>query len=571
MKTLEQKGALEEQFVAAGLVTAEQLELARREQQRSGGRLAPILVQLGFVQPEALAGFLGKLAGTTAVNLNRLTLTPDILSLVPPDVARRCVALPIARENGSLTVALADPFDVTAVDMLQRISGLHIHVVTATERDILNCQAIYYTSGDTIGESIDKILDEKDRQSAKSLDEALGRLANKDEDAPVIRVVRQIITRAVNGRASDIHFEPEERMMRVRTRVDGALYQDILIPKAMQSAVITRMKILADLDLAESHLPQDGRASLIVGGRQVNLRVSSLPTSFGENVVARILDPNAQSLGLEVLGFEFEMLESFRKVVNEPYGVVLVTGPTGSGKTTTLYGVLNEVSTMDVSTFTLEDPIEYRMPLVRQTQVNEDTGLTFSNGLRALLRQDPDIILVGETRDTETAQLMVRAALTGHLVFSTLHTNDAAGAIPRLVDMGVEPYLLPASLLAILAQRLVRGICKQCQEEVPNPAGVFEKLKVSPPAGAGPLQLWRGKGCPACNHSGYKGRQGIFELMVLDERFHDPIVRRAGAPEYLRLARERGMRTMFEDGLLKAAKGGTTIEELLRVTRLTPD
>jgi len=558
MNALEQKDALDEQLVAAGLVTPEQLELARREQQRNGGRLAPMLVQLGLVPPEALAVFLGKQAGTIAVDLNRLTLSPDIL------------ALPLSRENGSVTVALADPFDVNAVDMLQRITGLHIHVVTAPERDILNCQEIYYTSGDSIGESIDKILDEKEQQSAKSLDEALSRLANKDEDAPVIRVVRQIITRAINGRASDIHFEPEERMMRVRTRVDGALYQDILIPKAMQSAVITRMKILADLDLAESHVPQDGRASLIVGGRQVNLRVSSLPTSFGENIVARILDPTAQTLGLEVLGFESDMLASFRKVVNEPYGVVLVTGPTGSGKTTTLYGVLHEVSTMEVSTFTLEDPIEYRMPLVRQTQINEDAGLTFSHGLRALLRQDPDIILVGETRDTETAQLMVRAALTGHLVFSTLHTNDAAGAIPRLVDMGVEPYLLPSSLLAILAQRLVRGLCKHCQEEVPAPGGVYEKLKVSPPVGAGPLHLWRSKGCPACNRSGYKGRQGIFELMVLDERFHDPIVHRAGAPEYLRLARQHGMRTMFEDGLLKAAHGVTTIEELLRVTRLTP-
>jgi len=571
MNVIQQKGALGEQLVEAGLLSAEQLELARRDQQRSGNRLGQILVQLGFVIPETLATFLSKQAGTSTVNLNRITINPNILALVPSDVARRCQAVPIARENGSLTVALADPFDVMAVDKLQQVSGLHINVVTATERDILNCLDIYYTSGDSIGESIDKILDEKDRQSAKSLDELLNHLANKDEDAPVIRVVRQIITRAVNSRASDIHFEPEERMMRVRTRVDGALYQDVLIPKAMQSAVITRMKIIADLDLAESHAPQDGRASIIVGGRQVNLRVSSLPTSFGENIVARILDPTAQALGLEVVGFEFDVLEAFRKVVNEPYGVVLVTGPTGSGKTTTLYAVLNEVSKMDVSTFTLEDPIEYRMPLVRQTQINEDTGLTFSSGLRALLRQDPDIILVGETRDTETAQLMVRAALTGHLVFSTLHTNDAAGAIPRLVDMGVEPYLLPSSLLAVLAQRLVRGLCEQCKEDINHPGEVFEKLKVPPPAGlTGPPQLWRAKGCPACNQSGYKGRQGIFELMTLDDRYHDPIIHRAGAPEYLRLARERGMRTLFEDGLFKAIKGVTTIEELMRVTRLTP-
>ena len=567
---IQQKNVLGEQFVAAGLITAEQLELAQREQQRGGGRLGQILVQLGFVPHDALAEFLGKQAGTKAVKLGRITIDQSILSLIPTDVARRCLAIPIARENGSLTVAIADPFDVMAVDMLQQISGLHIHVVTASELDILNYLEIYYSTGDSIGESIDKILDEKDRQSGKSLDEALNRLSNKDEDAPVIRVVRQIITRAVNNRASDIHFEPEERMVRVRTRVDGMLYQDVLIPKAMQSAVITRMKILADLDLAEKNVPQDGRASIVVGGRQVILRVSSLPTCYGENVVARILDPSTKSLALGTIGFAPQVLSTFREVVNEAYGVVLVAGPTGSGKSTTLYAVLNEVSTMEVSTFTLEDPIEYRMPLVRQTQINEDMGLTFSSGLRALLRQDPDIILVGETRDTETAQLMVRAALTGHLVLSTLHTNDAAGAIPRLIDMGVEPYLLPASLLAVLAQRLVRGLCEHCREELPNPEEIYRKLKLLPPADNGPMQLWRGNGCAVCKQTGYKGRRGIFELMTLDERFHDPIIHRAGAPEYQRLARERGMRTMFEDGLIKAARGVTTVEELMRETRLTP-
>jgi type II secretory ATPase GspE/PulE/Tfp pilus assembly ATPase PilB-like protein len=328
------------------------------------------------------------------------------------------------------------------------------------------------------------------------------------------------------------------------------------------------MKILADLDLAETRVPQDGRASILVGGRQINLRVSSLPTSHGENIVARILDPSAQILTLDALGFAPDIQVALRDAVNKPYGVVLVTGPTGSGKTTTLYAILHEVSTMDVSTFTLEDPIEYRMPLVRQTQIREDIGLTFSSGLRALLRQDPDIILVGETRDTETAQLMVRAALTGHLVFSTLHTNDAPGAIPRLLDMGVDAFLLPASLTAVLAQRLVRTICPNCKEEVKHPEQVFESLKLAPPSGV-PPRLWRGAGCTTCNRSGYKGRVGIHEIMVLDDQFHDPILHRAGAPEFLRLAREQGMRTMFEDGLLKAMQGLTTIEELLRMTKLT--
>src|SRR6266550_988988 len=320
-----QRLPLLEQLAAAGLLTDVQLELARREEQRNGGKPAKIVVQLGFVAAEALADFLGRKAGSKAVNLNRIPIDQALLALVPIEVARRCQSMPVSRVNGTLTVALADPFDVTAVDILQQVTGLAIDVVTAPERDILNCLDLYYSSGDTINESIDKILDEKARQSAKPLEEMLGRLANKDEDAPVIRVVRQIITRAINSRASDIHFEPEERMMRVRTRVDGVLYQDVLIPKAMQSAVTTRMKILADLDVAETRVPQDGRAAILVGGRQVYLRVSSLPTNHGENVVARILDPSGQELNLGSLGFLPDMEAQFREVMNKPYGVVLVT------------------------------------------------------------------------------------------------------------------------------------------------------------------------------------------------------------------------------------------------------
>ncbi|PWU21109.1 MAG: type II secretion system protein GspE [Verrucomicrobia bacterium] len=596
MSVQQQRMPLGEHLVHAGLLTEVQLDLAHREQQRHGGRLAQILIKLGFIQPEILAEFLARQAGSQTVNLNRLKIDQSILKIIPADVARQCMAMPVARHNGTLTVALSDPFDVTAVDTLQQVSGLNIDILTAPERDILNCLELFYTSGDTISESIDKILDEKDRRGAKPLEEVLSRMSNKDEDAPVIRLVRHIITRAVNGRASDIHFEPEEQMMRVRTRVDGVLSQDLLIPKAMQTAVTTRMKILADLDLADTNVPQDGRASVVVGGRQVNLRVSSLPTAYGENVVARILDPSSQFISLASLGFEKDIEDQFKEAINRPYGVVLVTGPTGSGKTTTLYGVLHEVATMEVSTFTLEDPIEYRMPLVRQTQVKEEAGLTFSSGLRALLRQDPDIILVGETRDTETAQLMVRAALTGHLVFSTLHTNDAAGAIPRLVDMQVDPFLLPASLIGIMAQRLVRTICPHCKKEVKDPERVLRESKVEIPAGVAEVArlavqgaaanghqngspegkrdacptLWCGAGCPECNRTGFKGRQGIFELLMIDDRFHDPILKRCGAPEYLRLGQERGMRTMFEDGLIKCLKGMSTIEELLRVTRLAP-
>ena len=377
----------------------------------------------------------------------------------------------------------------------------------------------------------------------------------------------QIITRAVNNRASDIHFEPEDKVMRIRMRIDGVLYHDVLIPKAMQSPVIARLKIMGDLDVAETRIPQDGRATVEVGRREVNLRISSMPVAFGENLVLRILDPTVQVLQLQALGLSDEDYKSFTLSLKRPYGIILVCGPTGSGKTSTLYAALSEISSMEHAVYTLEDPIEYRMPVIRQTQIKEEIGMTFATGLRALLRQDPDIILVGETRDTETAQLMVRAALTGHLVFSTLHTNDAATAIPRLVDMGVEPYLLPDSLAGIMAQRLIRTICNNCKQPVERGEKVFADLKIEPPPGW-PVQLFRGAGCPECKGTGYKGRIGVFEFMRVDARFHDPIVQRAGAPIFARLGRENEMRTMFEDGLRKALHGLTTIEEVLRVTRL---
>jgi type II secretory ATPase GspE/PulE/Tfp pilus assembly ATPase PilB-like protein len=566
-KSLKQEVRFAEQLIAAGVLTEQQLDLALIEQRRGNLPLRHVLAQLGFVDPGILAEHLAREAETRTVNLNCTAIDQTALGLIPADIARRLRIIPISRENGTLTVAIADPCDVAAIDTLHQVTGLNIDVVAAPEQDITNCQELYYAAGESMTESIGRVFDERVREAARPLDEVLGEHAGNTQDAPVIRLVSRIITLAVNGGASDIHMEPEDRMMRIRTRVDGILNQEVLIPKAMQSAVCTRMKILADMDVTETRVPQDGRATVLVGGRAVNLRVSSLPTCHGENIVARILDAGSQVRNLSALGFAPDVEWQFRQVLDAPHGVVLVTGPTGSGKTTTLYTVLQEVSTMEVSTFTLEDPIEYRMPLIRQTQVIEEINLTFSTGLRALLRQDPDIILVGETRDTETAQLMVRAALTGHMVFSTLHTNDAAGAVPRLVDMGVEPYLLPASLLGVLGQRLVRSLCQDCKEEVRDPAKAMAEAGI-PPVDGQPARMWRGRGCAKCKQTGYRGRIGIYELMRLDERFHDPIVRRAGAPEYLRLARETGMRTMFEDGLLKVSMGVTTLEELLRVTRL---
>ncbi len=555
-------------LIEAGLVTQTQVDLALREQKKHGGLLGEILIEFGFVSGEAMSDFVAREAEAKVVNVNRMVIEKEVLSLVPFEVAKRLRALPLSREEGTLVVALADPLNVVAIDTLQQITGLIIDVVTAPERDILNSLELHHSIGGSVEQSIDEILNQEPEETGQGKNKALEAAEITENDAPVIRLVEQIIARAVNNRASDIHFEPEEKIMRIRTRIDGILYQDVLVPKSMQSALGARLKIMAELDVAEQRIPQDGRTALFVGRREINLRVSSLPTSHGENIVLRILDPSAQILNLQTLGLSPEDDKAFRAAVHRPYGVILVTGPTGSGKTTTLYAVLKEVSCMEVSTFTLEDPIEYRMPLIRQTQVKEEIGLTFSSGLRALLRQDPDVILVGETRDTETAQLMVRAALTGHMVLSTLHTNDAAGAIPRLIDMGVEPFLLPASLVGVLGQRLVRKICERCKEPVKDPERIFEELKLQPPAGL-PVQLWHGAGCAECKGTGYKGRKGIYELMMVDERFHEPIVRRAGAPEYFRLAREKGMRSMFEDGLTKAVQGITTMQEVLEATRLS--
>ena len=558
---------LGERLVAAGLITDSHLELARREQKRQGGSLGKILLDLGFVPVEKLTTFVAGEAQARMVDLNRMVIDKAVLSLVPLELCRKFRLLPVERYNGSLTVAMADPLNVLAIDTLSQVTGLHIDVATTTEQDILNILDTLQRSGDTIKESIDKIIQEEvDEARVVTRAEAAEPGATQD-DAPVIRLVSQIIARAVNLGASDIHFEPEEKLLRIRTRIDGLLRPDVLIPKSLQSAVVSRVKVMAEMDVAENRLPQDGRAGVFVGRREINLRVSSLPTSYGENVVVRILNPSSSVSSINSLGLSTEDEQRMRAAVDRPHGVVVVTGPTGSGKSTTLYAILREVASPEWSVFTLEDPVEYAMAGVRQTQIKEDIGLTFSSGLRTLLRQDPDIILVGETRDTETAQLMVRAALTGHLVFTTLHTNDAPGAIPRLLDMGVEPYLLPESLVGVLAQRLVRQICPECREPVEHPETVFANLKLEVPGGE-PPQLFRGRGCLACNASGYKGRQAVFELMMLDGRFHEPIVKRSGAPEFMRLAREGGMKTMFEDGLRRVLLGTTTMEELLRATRM---
>ena len=556
-----------ESLVSEGKITQQQLDLALRQQSKKGGLIGQILVELGFASGRVVAQQVAREAQVPFVDVTLQRAEAAALQRIPFFLARQFVALPLMLEAGLLTVAMANPSNIYAVDALQKESGLPIEVVAAPEGDIITLLDKYYSTTENIEVTIARAMEETDL-AVTVVEKAVDLSATDDMDAPVIRLVSHILARAVDQGASDIHFEPEQRIMRIRTRIDGELFQDILIPKPMQSPVTTRLKILAELDVAETRLPQDGRATLRIRGKQINLRVSSLPTTHGENVVIRVLSSDPSLLRLQALGFAEDVYDQFNGMINRPYGVILVTGPTGSGKTTTLYATLNELPTMELSIFTLEDPVEYQMPVIRQTQIREDVGLTFAAGLRALLRQDPDVILVGETRDTETATLMVRAALTGHMVLSTLHTNDSAGAMPRLVDMGVEPYLLPASLIGIMAQRLVRVICPKCKQEMKSADKLFQQLGLRPTPGL-PVKLYHGIGCAECRFSGFRGRQGIYELMVVNEKFHDPIVRRAGAPDFQRLARENGMRTMFEDGLAKAHQGVTTLAELLRVIPAT--
>jgi type IV pilus assembly protein PilB len=560
---------VEDRLLQMGAISESQLELARREQRRRGDAMRKVLVDLGFATPETVSRVVASEAHVGVVDLNSVSFDREAFRMIPADVARRHLALPFSRRDGALTVAMADPFDIVAIDTIRRITGCELDVVSASERDILNFLDQLESSGERIEDSIDRIVEKKESEEkviTAATAAAAAQNAASAEDSPIINLVSQIITRAVTCGASDIHFEPEEKVMRIRVRVDGVLRPDVLIPKTLQSAVIARMKIISDMDVAENRVPQDGRASVTVKRRQVNLRVSTLPTAYGESVVCRILDGGTHVHSLSSIGLAPDVEKQLRKAIDSPYGVVIVTGPTGSGKTTTLYSVLNEMSTTELSIFTLEDPVELRRQGMRQTQIKDDVGLTFSAGLRALLRQDPDVILVGETRDTETATLMVRAALTGHLVFTSLHTNDAPSAIPRLLDMGVEPFLLPGALVGVLAQRLVRRLCDRCRKPVEDVDAELAHYELALPADL-PRTLWRPGGCPICAGTGYKGRHGIFELMMLDETFHQPIIKRAGASTFVELAKQRGMKSMFDDGLRLATQGTSTIEEVLRVCR----
>ncbi len=538
-----------------GWITQEQLDLAIREGKRKGMLLGQTLIGLGFITENVLAHYLAEGTQADLVDLSTTFIAPEILDLVPYDIAAQLQVLPIEKRGNVLKLAMADPLDIMAVDTIEGLTGLNVDTHTAPTQELSEAIARHYAHS----ESIKQLLDEITAQGFSDLGE------EGSGEAPMIRLSNQLITAAIQSRVTDIHVEPDEHYLRVRMRVDGILAQEILIPKPIQAPITARLKLMANLNLTEKRTPQDGRIPFKLGNRQIDLRVSTLPTNFGESLVLRILDKGAVKLEFPALGFTTYDQSRIQSIIKRPHGIILVTGPTGSGKTTTLYTALRHVNAKEQSVFTLEDPIEYQMPMIRQTQVNPDIGMTFAAGLRALLRQDPDVILVGEIRDQETADLAMRAALTGHLVFSTLHTNNALGAIPRLIDMGVEPFLLASALTAMIGQRLVRCICPGCKVEREDSLKVLSELKVELPEGMSP-QLWAGAGCPACGRTGYKGRVGIYEIIQVSDELHAPIVHGPDIAGIHAIIQRQGMPTMFDDGLIKALQGLTTLEEVLRVT-----
>ncbi|MEL6869509.1 MAG: ATPase, T2SS/T4P/T4SS family [Pseudomonadota bacterium] len=554
--TSRSKMTLGSRLKAAGLVTDAQLDLALREQKRSGKLLGEVLIELGFVSAEAITETLASDAQTEVVDVRNTHIDDDILKLVEYETAKKYKLIPLSVTDGMLKTAFADAFNVVAIDHLERETGYTINVVTAPKGHILDAIARHYAQGRSIADTIDQIM-------------VAGNLPSEDEavnESPLVRLVDQIISLGIKKGATDIHIEPADKVVRVRMRIDGVLRQEVLIPKLIQPALTARMKLIANLNITEKRVPQDGRIRFDYGQNFIDLRVSTLPTNAGESVVLRILDRSTNRLSMRDLGFSREHKNAIEKMVGMPYGMVLVTGPTGSGKTTTLYTALRLVQSDVRSVFTLEDPIEYSLDSIRQSQIKPEVGMDFAAGLRALLRQDPDVILIGEIRDTETAQMATRAALTGHLVLSTLHTNDAVGVIPRLIDMGVDRYMLPPALSAIIAQRLVRRICADCKQEVASSDDMIASLGLSEALPAG-VALFHGEGCKECNGTGYRGRQVIYEILNVDERFHGPIIEGASAGDIKALAIEGGMTSMLDDGIGKAVAGTTTLEEVLRVVR----
>lgn len=590
---------LGEILVREKILTPQQLREALDYQREHGGRLGYNLVKLGFVSDDMITAVLSRLYGVPSINLDLFEIDPQVIKLIPREVAEKYSVLPLSRVGATLTLAMADPTNVFAMDDIKFMTGLNVEPVIVSEASLQEAIEKYYSSSREI-ELAERIepgggrangnghnasgdllsLDQLNIDLGEELGEGLELVQEEDEidmsnlermseEAPVVRLVNAILVDALQRGASDIHVEPYEKEFRVRFRIDGVLYDVLHPPLKLRDALISRLKIMAKLDISEKRLPQDGRIKLKIKAdgrsRELDFRVSTLPTLFGEKVVLRILDKERLMLDMTKLGFEPESLVKFQRAINKPYGMVLVTGPTGSGKTNTLYSAIQALNKPETNIMTAEDPVEFNLPGINQVQIREQIGLNFAAALRAFLRQDPNIILVGEIRDFETAEIAIKAALTGHLVLSTLHTNDAPSTISRLMNMGIEPFLVATSVNLIQAQRLVRRICEDCRVECPMPPEALIEVGFSPEE-ARQIKTYKGRGCRACNGTGYRGRIGLYEVMEMTDELRELILVGASALELRRKAIEDGMITLRESGLHKIRNGITTVEEVVRET-----
>jgi type IV pilus assembly protein PilB len=563
-----QSHRLGEILVKNNLITRDQLNGALEEQKMSGGqlRLGSVLISQKLLSEEQLISFLSKQYGVPSVNLADYEIEPAVIKIIPPDVVQKYQLLPVNRAGATLIIAVSDPSNLFAIEDIKFMTGYNIEMVVASERDIKASIDKYYDQSASLADVMSD-LDVEDMEIVGDEEQIdVGSLERATEDAPVVKMVNAILQDAIRKKASDIHIEPYEKLFRVRYRIDGVLYEVMKPPLKLKNAITSRIKIMAELDIAERRLPQDGRIKIkLGGGKDMDFRVSCLPTLFGEKIVMRLLDKGNLQTDLTKLGYEPEALAHFMREIHKPFGMVLVTGPTGSGKTVSLYSALSELNKVSENISTAEDPVEFNFAGINQVQMHEDIGLNFSAALRSFLRQDPDIIMIGEIRDFETAEIAIKAALTGHMVLSTLHTNDAPATINRLLNMGIEPFLVASAVNLITAQRLARRVCGECKQPEEIPVQALIDAGVAPDD-APSFVCMRGKGCPVCNNTGYKGRVGFYQVMPMREEIKELILNGANTAEIKRESMRIGIKTMRQSGLTKLKEGVTSFEEVLRIT-----
>jgi type IV pilus assembly protein PilB len=558
---------LGELLVREKMISLQQLQRAQEEAKRSGKRLGHALTQLGFVKDQDLTSFLARQYSLPSINLNEFEVDPDVLKLIPKDTARKHMVMPVNRAGSTLIVAMSDPSNIYAIDELKFLTQYNIEPVVASEASIDEAIQRYYEKAPDLTEFVaDFETEDVDFAADSEADVNVVDLEKQSGEAPVVKLCNMILIAAIKKKASDIHIEPYEKEFRIRYRIDGILYEEMRPPKKLQNAIISRVKIMASLDISERRLPQDGRIKLKIGkDKEMDFRVSVLPTLFGEKIVLRLLDKSNLQLDMTKLGFDEGPLSYFKKAISLPYGMVLVTGPTGSGKTTSLYSALSELNKVTRNISTAEDPVEFNLPGINQVQMHDDIGLNFATTLRAFLRQDPNIIMVGEIRDFETAEIAVKAALTGHLVLSTLHTNDAPSTISRMLNMGIEPFLVTASVNLVVAQRLARKICGECREEVERTDQALLDLGMKA-EDVSKMKMFKGRGCKTCSNTGYKGRIALYEVMPFIDPLKELVLQGASAAEIKTEMIRNGIQSLRMAGLKKIIEGTTTPEEILRVT-----